>query len=103
MVDTAGTVKITIGQKMIFPTKKMIGLWEKEIVKLEEYLAGDDTLEYWNIDSYIAFHKGLTTFDETICEELSSWGFTSLGNTLGLAWIRQIYLPRVKASCLLNR
>jgi hypothetical protein len=102
MVDTAGTVKITIGQKMIFPTKKRIGSWEKEIVKLEDWLRNDDTLEYWSVDSYIAFHKGLTTFDKTICEELSCLGFTSLGNTLGLAWIRQIYLPRVKESCLRN-
>ncbi len=78
------------------------GLWlscEEEVLSFEEHLVQDNDLRYYSLSSYFEYYGSNNTFDEAICEELKSLGFKNLADKYGIAWIWQIYLPRVKASC----
>jgi hypothetical protein len=76
--------------------------YEKEIKRLEERLANSDHTEFWNVETYFNHCRENAAEDDDIIDTLRSDGFDSLADEHGLTWIRQIYLPRVKESCLRN-
>lgn len=79
-------------------------LCEEEVEALEEQLAECSVLGFCNVDSYCRYCKNHGTCREDITDELRVQKFSALGaeNNLGLIWLWQIYLPRVKAGCLVR-
>jgi hypothetical protein len=77
--------------------------YEEEVKRLEERLASSTHTEFWNVKTYFNHCRENAAEDDDIRSSFRQNGFDSLADKYGLAWIRQIYLPRVKASCLRNR
>jgi len=77
--------------------------YEEEVKRLEERLASSTHTEFWNVETYFSHCRENAAEGNDIRNTLEDDGFDSLADKYGLAWIRQIYLPRVKASCSRNR
>lgn len=77
--------------------------YERELTGLEKRLEGSTHTEFWSVGSYLTYCKDHGTSDRSIRDELVMQGFKCLADKHGLAYIRQIYLPRLEAECRCGR
>jgi hypothetical protein len=74
---------------------------KEEVQKLEVRLAKSTDPGFCSVQTYFEHQHSHGVSDGSIADDIRCQGFPTLGkeNKVGIAWIRQIYLPRVKASC----
>ena len=77
--------------------------YEIELIGLEKRLEESTHTEFWSVGSYLTYCKDNGASDRSIQDELRQEGFEHLTDKYGLAYIRQIYLPRLEAECRCGR
>jgi len=102
MAENNNIVKLPRDKQFEMP-EGLRRLYEEEVLKFEKHLEQDNDSRYYSASSYFEYYGNKNTFDEAICEELKSLGFKNLADKYGLAWIRQVYLKRLKESCPCRR
>jgi tRNA G26 N,N-dimethylase Trm1 len=72
---------------------------EVQVEKLEEDFSDVEMNLFWDVKSYFARCEKEKVHNQFVMEELSELGYNCFAVKPGLAWLMQIYIPKVEASC----
>lgn len=72
---------------------------EVQVKKLEETFADIEMNLFWDVTSYFACCERERVHERTVRRELLELGYNCFAVKPGLAWLKQIYIPRMKESC----